>query len=29
MSNYPEGMSRADLIHVGEILIDEPPAWFE
>lgn len=29
MSNYPEGMSREDLIHVGEILIDEPPAWFE
>ena len=29
MSNYPTGMSREDLIHVGEILIDEPPAWFE
>lgn len=29
MSNYPEGMSREDLIHVGEIAIDEAPAWFE
>lgn len=29
MSNYPTGMSRADLIHVGAITIDEAPAWFE
>lgn len=27
--NYPTGMSRADLIHVGEIAINEAPAWFE
>ena len=27
--NYPDGMSRADLIHVGAIAIDEAPAWFE
>lgn len=27
--NYPAGMSRADLIHVGAIAIDEAPAWFE
>lgn len=27
--NYPAGMSREDLIHVGEIAIDEAPAWFE
>ena len=30
MSNYPAGMSRADLIHVGAIYDpDEPPTWFE
>lgn len=30
MSNYPAGMSRADLIHVGAIDDpDEPPTWFE
>lgn len=30
MSNYPEGMSRADLIHVGAIYDpNEPPTWFE
>lgn len=28
--NYPAGMSRADLIHVGAIYDpDEPPTWFE
>ena len=28
--NYPAGMSRADLIHVGAIDDpDEPPTWFE
>lgn len=28
--NYPEGMSRADLIHVGEIEDpDDPPEWFD
>lgn len=27
--NYPTGMSRADLIHVGAIAINEAPAWFE
>lgn len=30
MSNYPTGMSRADLIHVGAIYDpDEAPTWFE
>lgn len=30
MSNYPAGMSREDLIHVGAIYDpDEPPTWFE
>ena len=30
MSNYPAGMSRADLIHVGAIDDpDEAPTWFE
>lgn len=28
--NYPAGMSRTDLIHVGAIYDpDEPPTWFE
>lgn len=28
--NYPAGMSRSDLIHVGAIDDpDEPPTWFE
>ena len=30
MSNYPAGMSRDDLIHVGAIDDpDEPPEWFD
>lgn len=30
MSNYPSGMSRQDLRHVGAIYDpDEPPTWFE
>lgn len=30
MSDYPSGMSRADLIHVGAIDDpDEPHTWFE
>ena len=27
MTNYPEGMSRQDLRHVGEV--DNPAPWFE